>query len=82
MIGIDWGITHLRAYRIGPDGTVIEARDEAKGVMAAADGAFETCPYRKSNPELLMVQTSEVRDGHDAAKRLNCRRRWRILVQR
>jgi hypothetical protein len=29
-----------------------------------------------------MVQTSEVRDGHDAANRLNCMRRWCILVQR
>jgi len=41
MIGVDWGITHLRAYRIGPDGAVIEARDEAKGILAVADGAFE-----------------------------------------
>jgi len=41
MIGIDWGITHLRAYRIGPDGAVIEARDEAKGIMAVAAAAFE-----------------------------------------
>jgi hypothetical protein len=28
-----------------------------------------------------MVQTSEVRDGHDAANRLNCTRHWCILVQ-
>jgi len=41
MIGVDWGITHLRAYRIGPDGSVIEARDEAKGIMAVAHAAFE-----------------------------------------
>ncbi len=26
-----------------------------------------------------MVQTPEVRDGHDAANRLNCARRWCIL---
>ena len=41
-----------------------------------------TCPYRKSNPDVLMVQTSEVRDGHDAANGLNGTGRWCILVQR
>ena len=40
------------------------------------------CPYRKSNPDVLMMQTPEVRHGHDAANRLNCTRHWCILVQR
>ena len=40
------------------------------------------CPYRKSNPNVLMVQTSEVRTGHDAANGLNSTQRWCILVQR
>jgi hypothetical protein len=30
----------------------------------------------------LLVQTPEVRDGRDAASRLNCTRRGCILVQR
>jgi len=33
--------------------------------------ARTACPYRKSNPDVLMVQTSEMRDGHDAANRLS-----------
>jgi hypothetical protein len=37
---------------------------------------------RKSNSDVLMVQTSEVRVGQDAANRLNSTRGWRILVQR
>jgi len=41
-----------------------------------------TCPYRKSNPDVLMVQSSEVWDSHDAANGLNSTRRWCILVQR
>jgi putative transposase len=41
-----------------------------------------SCPYRKSNPDVLMVQTTEVRVGHDAANGLNSTRRWCILVQR
>ena len=40
------------------------------------------CPYRKSNPDVLMVQTSEVWVGHDAANGLHSTRRWCILVQR
>jgi hypothetical protein len=40
------------------------------------------CPYRKSNPNVLMVQTSEVRIGHDAANGLNSTQRRCILVQR
>jgi hypothetical protein len=40
------------------------------------------CPYRKSNPDVLMVQTSDVRVGHDAANSQNSTRHWRILVQR
>jgi hypothetical protein len=40
------------------------------------------CPYRKSNPDILIMQTSEVRVGHDAANGLNSTRRGCILVQR
>ena len=40
------------------------------------------CPYRKSNPHVLMVQTSEVWGGHDTANGLHSTRRWCILVQR
>jgi hypothetical protein len=39
-------------------------------------------PYRKSNPDVLMVQTSEVWGGHDTANGLHSTRRWCILVQR
>jgi hypothetical protein len=36
-----------------------------------APALVATCPYRKSNPDKLMMQTSEVRVGHDAANGLN-----------
>ena len=41
-----------------------------------------TCPYRKSNPDILMVQASEKRFGNDAANSLDSARNRRILVQR
>jgi hypothetical protein len=40
------------------------------------------CPYRKSNPDVLMMQSSQERLGNDAADGLDCPRNWRILVQR
>ena len=43
---------------------------------------IDPCPYRKSNPDVLMVQTSEVWGGHDTANGLHSTRRWCILVQR
>jgi hypothetical protein len=46
------------------------------------EGANGSCPYRKSNPDVLMVQTSEVRVWHDAANGLDSTPRRGILVQR
>ena len=40
MIGVDWGTTQLRAYRIGADGNVLASRSAPKGIMAVDGGAF------------------------------------------
>jgi hypothetical protein len=45
-------------------------------------GDAGTCPYRKSNPDVLMVQPSEEWVGNDAADGLDRPRNRRILVQR
>ena len=39
MIGIDWGTTHLRAYRIAED-RVIERRESESGIMHVPPGGF------------------------------------------
>ena len=44
-------------------------------------GLLGPCAYRKSNPEVLMMQSSQERLGNDAANGLDCPRNWRILVQ-
>lgn len=41
MIGIDWGTTSLRAWRLQRDGAVIEARTSPRGIMTIPDGGFE-----------------------------------------
>ncbi len=40
MIGIDWGTTSFRAWRLGADGTVLGARAAARGILAVSDGGF------------------------------------------
>ena len=40
MIAIDWGTTSFRAYRLAPDGKVLESRSAPKGILAVPPGGF------------------------------------------
>lgn len=40
MIAVDWGTTHLRAWRLATDGHILERRARPEGIMAVAQGAF------------------------------------------
>jgi 2-dehydro-3-deoxygalactonokinase len=40
MIGVDWGTTSLRAYRLGPDGAVTDRLDRAGGILTVTEGSF------------------------------------------
>jgi len=40
MIGVDWGITQLRAYQIDSSGAVLASRSAPKGIMAVSGGDF------------------------------------------
>ena len=49
MIGLDWGTTSLRAYRIGPGGAVLEQRAEAAGILRSRTGNSRLpCPRRSA----------------------------------
>ncbi|GJE69288.1 2-dehydro-3-deoxygalactonokinase [Methylorubrum podarium] len=41
MIGVDWGSSNLRAYRYGPEGTVLERRSGGPGAAVLERDAFE-----------------------------------------
>jgi len=41
LIGIDWGTSSFRAYRIDAGGDVIETREAAAGILSVRDGDFE-----------------------------------------
>ncbi len=40
LIGLDWGTTSARAYRIAHDGRVLETRTAPLGIQQVTDGAF------------------------------------------
>lgn len=40
MIGIDWGTTSFRAFRMGRDGAIRDRRSAAKGILNVPDGRF------------------------------------------
>ncbi len=41
LIGIDWGTSRLRGFRIGPEGQLLETRESALGIAAIRDGGFD-----------------------------------------
>lgn len=40
MIGIDWGTTSLRAYRLDRSGAIAERREQARGILGVPQGGF------------------------------------------
>ncbi len=40
MIAVDWGTSSFRAYRLGPDGGVLERRSAPLGIMQVEGGRF------------------------------------------
>jgi 2-dehydro-3-deoxygalactonokinase len=40
MIGLDWGTTSLRAYRLDQAGAVLEKRESKSGILSVKPGAF------------------------------------------
>jgi 2-dehydro-3-deoxygalactonokinase len=40
MIAVDWGTTNVRAWRLAADGTILERRERAQGIMVVEQGAF------------------------------------------
>ena len=42
LIGLDWGTTALRAYRMAADGRVLDRRSGQLGILNVAQGDFAT----------------------------------------
>jgi 2-dehydro-3-deoxygalactonokinase len=61
LIGIDWGTTSFRAYRIGADGDVLERKSSQAGILKVPDGEFEHVfeselgPWLGQTPEVPVI---------------------------
>jgi 2-dehydro-3-deoxygalactonokinase len=66
LIGIDWGTTSFRAYRIDAAGGVIETREAAAGILAVRDGDFagvlsrEIGAWRAAEPEVPVLASGMI----------------------
>lgn len=40
LIALDWGTSSLRAYRLGPEGVVLDARQQPWGILHLPEGGF------------------------------------------
>ena len=52
LIGLDWGTTAFRAYRLDAAGGVLEARSAAAGILKVPEGDFEGVLEREIGPWL------------------------------
>jgi 2-dehydro-3-deoxygalactonokinase len=52
LIGIDWGTTSFRAYRLDGAGNVLEARSSPAGILKIQGGGFEVVFEREIGPWL------------------------------
>ena len=65
LIGIDWGTTSFRAYRIGADGRVIETKTAPAGILEVEGGAFEAVLERELGSWLAAAPVPVLASGDD-----------------
>ena len=61
MIGVDWGTTSLRAYRLDGTGAVLDRRESAQGILSVPEGGFPAVldaairPWLDAGEELVLL---------------------------
>ncbi|MEQ8967026.1 MAG: 2-dehydro-3-deoxygalactonokinase [Azospirillaceae bacterium] len=66
LIGVDWGTTNLRAYRLAADGQILERAESAHGILALPPGGFAEAlsalvePWRRDAPAAPMLLSGMV----------------------
>ena len=50
MIGVDWGTSSFRAYRLGPDGQILDRTSAHSGIMFVENGRFADMLRRSIQP--------------------------------
>lgn len=80
LIGVDWGTSSLRAYRMDRDGRVLERREAPAGILQVADGRFEQAldarlgDWLAAGPDLPVILSGMIgsRQGWVEAPYLAC----------
>lgn len=68
MIAVDWGTSSLRAYLLDSDGTIVEKRAAALGIMQVADGAFSQALMSQIGPWLSRGESQVLMSGMIGAR--------------
>src|ERR1700744_1674624 len=63
MIGIDWGTTSFRAFRIAQDGSIRDRRASPRGIMNVPDGRFGDTLREEIGPWLAGGETQVLLSG-------------------
>lgn len=79
MIGVDWGTTNLRAWRFGPDGTILARAEAPEGLLSGPPGGFPATLLRHvggwiadGEAKILMCGMVGSRQGWREAAYLPC----------
>jgi 2-dehydro-3-deoxygalactonokinase len=63
MIAIDWGTSSFRAYRVAPDGAVVDKRSGVLGILSVQDGKFSEALEGQVGDWLTAGETQVVMSG-------------------
>jgi 2-dehydro-3-deoxygalactonokinase len=63
MIGIDWGMTSFRAFRIGRDGSIRDRRVSPRGILNVANGRFGATLREEIGPWLAAGEAHVLLSG-------------------
>jgi transposase len=73
---------HVKTLRSQKLRMLLTHRKLLQSKAIAIENDLRACPYRKSNPHVLMVQSTKHRSHFDAPGALNVPPNWRVLAQR
>ena len=63
MIGVDWGTTSFRAYRLTREGVIRDRRSVPRGIMAVPDGRFADTLREEIGPWLAVGERHVLLSG-------------------
>jgi 2-dehydro-3-deoxygalactonokinase len=63
MIGVDWGTTAFRAFRVGRDGTIRDRRASPRGIQNVPDGRFGDTLREEIGPWLALGEDKVLLSG-------------------